>query len=94
MKEIKELLQQLEQAYTNPRCIDREKAKKYYDVINNLEKTIDEALEYIRKEAGWYSDAGKFEFGLTQKETLELYNILIENKDEDYKTTYEAVVRG
>lgn len=60
----------------------------------NLEKTIGIALEFIRKEAGWYSDAGKFEFGLTQKETLKLYNILIESQDEDYKTTYGAVVRG
>lgn len=59
----------------------------------NLEIIIDRALEYIRKEAGWYSDAGKFEFGLTQKETLKLYNILIESKDEIYKTLFEAEVR-
>lgn len=36
MNDLEELLKQLEQAYTNPSCIEREKAKRYYDAINNL----------------------------------------------------------
>ena len=48
MNDIKELLKQLEQAYTNPACLEPEKAKRYYNAINNLQQRINKLEKYSR----------------------------------------------
>lgn len=48
MNDIKELLNQLEQAYKDPRCIDREKAQRYYNAVTDLQQQKNK-LEKIRK---------------------------------------------
>lgn len=53
---INELLNQLKWVYTNPSCMEREKAKGYYDAIKKLqevEKRNNKAIEEIE-------DAKKF----------------------------------
>lgn len=39
-EDIKEILEQLKSAISNPKCIDREKAQRYYNSITNLQEKV------------------------------------------------------
>lgn len=49
-EDIKEILKQLEQAYTNSACLEPEKAKRYYDAISNLQHNWNELKKCIKDE--------------------------------------------
>ena len=53
-EDIKEILKQLEQAYTNSACLEPEKAKRYYDAISNLEHNWNELKNLLIKKMNEY----------------------------------------
>ncbi len=54
-KDLIELVEHLKFAMTDNACKEPEKAKRYYDAINNLQQALNEIKEYIKSES---PDAG------------------------------------
>ena len=47
MNDVKELLKQLEQAYTNSNCLEPEKAQRYYNAINDLQQKSNKVINKL-----------------------------------------------
>ena len=90
MNDVKELLKQLEQAYTNSNCLEPEKAKRYYNAINNLQQKSNKVinkLELLLKDLKDMQDLEKetgkqyFNTQLFAIRVKEIYKILKEECD-------------
>lgn len=52
-KDIKNLLEQLQRAIANPRCIEKEKASRYYCAIKELQQQLEQKNKVINNAKKW-----------------------------------------